>query len=213
MWGLDSICSAARKIDRTVREDAPAKLKQYTPDPIQHVVRYCAGSLSESYPAEKLSNIPKIMQDNWNSVCFVARKIDKTVRENGPSQRFLINAGKYYVEEIIMGSSLPGVYRIAVRPLYRAGKESLRNRSSVASQLDSQDKENGERILTDERESAKSEASILHLQLVAETKRLRTQAIMKHTAPTNQPFSPEAVIKELNQSQVCKDCSDDVERG
>lgn len=209
MWRWDSICSAARKIHRTVREDA-AKLKQYTPDPkqLQHVVMDCAGSLSGSYPAEKLSDIPKIMQGNWDSVCFVARKIGKTVRENAPDQRFWINAGNYFVEDSIMGSVLPGVYRIAARPLYRAWKESLRNRSSVASQLDSQDKENGERIPTDERESAKSEASILHLQLVAETERSRTQA-----APTNQPFSPEAVIKELKQSQACEDCSDDVERG
>jgi len=207
MWGWDSICSAARKIDRTVREDAPAKLKQYTPDPkqLQHMARYCAGS----YPAQKLSDIPKIMQGNWDSVCFVARKIDKTVRDDAV-QCFLINAGKNIGEEIIMGSGLPGVYRVPAKALYKAGKDCLRNRSSVVSQLDSQDKENGERIPTDERES---KASILHLQLVAETKRLRTQAIMELTAPTNQLFSPEAVVKELKQSQVYEDCSDDVERG
>jgi len=167
MWGLDSICSAPRNFYRTVREHVPAMLKQYTPDPkqLQHVARYCAGS----YPAEKLSDIPKIMQGNWDSVCFVAGKIGKTVRENAPDQRIFWPT---FVEEIIKDIRLPGV-----RLLYRAWKESRRNRSGVASQMHCHDKVNGQIILTDERERAKREK---YMTL--------SQAIFILIALTSQPF-------------------------
>jgi hypothetical protein len=135
------ICSAAREIDRTVREDVPAKL----------------------------SDIPKIKQGKWHSVCFVARKIGKTVRENAPDQRIFWTTA---AEEIIKDIRLPGV-----RLLYRAWKESRRNRSGVASQMHCHDKVNGQIILTDERERAKREK---YMTL--------SQAIFILIALTSQPF-------------------------
>jgi len=150
------ICSAAREIDRTVREDVPAKL----------------------------SDIPKIKQGKWHSVCFVARKIGKTVRENAPDQRIFWTTA---AEEIIKDSSVPGA-----RPLYRAWKESRRNRSGVASQMHSQDKVNGERISTDERERAKREKCMM-----------LSEAIF--FILTNQPFSSEPTIKALKQSHLFQD--------
>lgn len=211
MWGLDFICSAARQIDKTVREDAPAKLKQCTPDKkqLQHVFRYCTGNMSGIYSAERMSDIQKIVR-------LVARKIDKTVREDAPSvvmeyatdPNFWTTAGKYILEETIMASGGPGT-----RILYRSCKDTMRNRQSGgASQLHGQGKENGERMWTHERERAEREVGTTVMLLwAAQTKRLQSPAILKIGAPTNQPCSADAAMKALEQSQMAQDCSDDVE--
>jgi len=211
MWGWDSICWAARKVDKTVREDAPAKLKQYTPDQklLQDVFRYCTGSLSGIYSAERMREIQKMARGNWDSVCSVTGKIDKTVREDAPSKFleyapdlrvFCATVGKNALEEIMVDSGVPGV-----RLFYRSWKESMRkSQSGGPSQMHGQGKENGERRSTHERERAEREERLL-LLLAAQTKRSQTQAILKTVAPTemnNQPFSADGVIKVLKQIQM-----------
>lgn len=193
MRGWDSICSAAR-----------------------NVVSDCSDSLSGRYPAEKMSEIQKIMHSNWDSL-----------RENAPDQcTFWTTVGKYtlvqIIPQIIQDSGLPGAKPLygGAKLMYRAWKESQRNKSGVASQLHGHDKDIGERIsIHDEREMAVEWAKYMALReelqrLIAQTKPAKasqTQGIMKIAALTNQPFSPEAVMKALKQSQVSQDCSDDVE--
>jgi len=197
MWIWGSICSAARKIDKTT-------LKQYTPDPnkLQHVFRCCTPDLS----TEKRREIQKMMWGNWNSICFVAGKIDNTVREYAPDKRvFLTTFGKNILDVFFMNSGVPGVGFV-----YKTWKESVRNsQSGVPSQLHVQCNENGERMSMNERERAELER--LKMLVDAQRKPSQTQAILKIGAPMNQPFSPYAVIKALEQSQMTQDCSDHVE--
>jgi len=56
MWGWDSIRSAPLKIYRTVREDVPAMLKHYTPDPkqLQHVAGKIGKAVRENAPDPRI---------------------------------------------------------------------------------------------------------------------------------------------------------------
>jgi len=188
MWIWGSICSAARKIDKT-------KLKQYTPDPnkLQHVFRCCTPDLS----TEKRREIQKMMWGNWNSICFVAGKIDNTVREYAPDKRvFLTTFGKNILDVFFMNSGFPGLVGFVSKIGYKTWKESLRtSQSGVPSQLHVQCNENGERMSMNECERAELE----RLKMLVDAQR--------KPSPMNQPFSPYAVIKELEQSQMTQDCS------
>lgn len=86
------------------------------------------------------------------------------------------------------------VCRIGVRPLCRAW-----NRSGVASQMHSQDKVNGERISTDERERAEREKCM----------KLRQAIFILNKE--GEVYDAEPAIKALKQSQIFQDCSDDVD--
>lgn len=190
MRGWDYICSAAKKIDKTVREDAPAKLKQYTPD---------------------LSHSAQIMGEIQKMTTGVTRKIDKTVREDAipklkqyaPDQRFWMNCGKNAMDEIIMNSGVPGA-----RLLCKSVKKALRNsQSGVQSQPHGEGNEN-EKIMLMQHKMAEMEREVrmMKLQLAAQTKP------SQDAAPNNQPFSPDAVIEVLKESQMSEDCFDHVER-
>jgi len=151
MWIWDSICSAARKIDKTVRKDARTKLKQYTPDPkkLQHVFRCCTPDLSNS--TEKRREIQKMMWGNWNSICFVAGKIDNKVREYAPDKRvFLTTFGENILDMFFMNSGFPELVKIDYKTLKKS------------SQLHVQCNENGERMSMNERARAELERLKMH---------------------------------------------------
>lgn len=199
MWGWDSICWVSKQIDKTVREDAPAKLKQYTPD------------------QKKLHNV--FMCCNWDSICLVTRKIDKTLREDAiskfkehvPDQRdFWTNCAKFATEELIQNCGVPGA-----RPFYKCLKKSfLNSQSGVRSQPHGLEGNENEKImLMHEHKRAEIERGVrmMLLVLAAQTKPSQTQTILKITAPNNQPFSPDAVINLLKESQMSQDCFDHVE--
>lgn len=160
-----------------------------------------------------------MMRGNWDSICFVTRKIDKTVREDAlprlkqytPDQRdfwvFWTTYGKNAMEEGIMESGIPGV-----RLFYKSLKEALRNsQSGVRSQPHGEGKEIEKIMLMHEHIRAEREVRMMMLLLDLQTKPSQTQAILKIAAPNNQPFSPDAVIKLLKESQMSRDCFDHVE--
>jgi hypothetical protein len=115
------------------------------------------------------------MWGNWNSICFVAGKIDNTMREYAPDKCvFLTTFGKNILDVFFMNSGVPGVGFV-----YKTWKESVRNsQSGVPSQLHVQCNENGERMSTNERERAELEER-LKMLVDAQRKPSQTQAILK----------------------------------
>jgi len=79
-----------------------------------------------SNSTERRREIQKIMWGNWNSICFVAGKIDNTMREYAPDKCvFLTTFGKNILDVFFMNSGVPGVGFV-----YKTWKESVRNSQS-----------------------------------------------------------------------------------